>query len=829
MEKELYNSLVLDTYIRLIKDKYPEILVEDLMEYAGIETYELGDTSVWFTQAQVNRFHEKLSTITDNLKIAREAGRFAADPKCLGELRGMILSLGGIHNAFKFLGRYVGRLNRSATYTTRKTGKNQIELTVTPFEGVTEQEFQCENRKGNFRGIADAFTHKEITISHPECLFKGGNCCRYLISWEESGGLPYLGAARTAAGAAALIMALLWITSAGSLVSTAALTAALILFLTLGWIAEKASSNRLSASLSQVYDTKEELLEQIDINSENARVIIDIGQALKLGRPDEPIFDRIAQITGRRLKYDRVIIMIANDDNSALVYRGGSGFTPEEQTFLNHYHISLESPSEGVFYESFTRAVPIVVNDMAKLKQKSTTRSFRLAEVIKPLAFIVCPISYDHTVAGLIIAGNIDTPKWMGRNDKNLMMGVAQQLGTAFQKQKMEAEHDAFTQQLAQAQKSEALGMLASGIAHDFNNILFPIMGYTDLCITLSQSGENIIDHLYQIKKASARAQNLVRQILAFSRQGEQDFAPINISPIVKETLQLLRASLPATIEIKKRIHRDIKPILADPTVIHQIVMNLCTNAFQAMEEGEGTLTVSLTEEESLSGSLAENIRLDSGPYLKLSVSDTGHGMSTAVIGKIFDPYFTTKEKGKGTGLGLSVTHNIVRQLRGHIDVTSTPGQGSSFDVYLPQIQNPPACPSTEPDNIPPGGTERLMVIDDNGPVLELLEEVFNEKGYRVTAFLDPSKALEAYRTAPGEVDLVITDMTMPGMTGMDLAKKIFAVNPKVPIILCTGYSERIHKSKVIAMGIRELFMKPLDINELAAAVRQMLDSRNRS
>lgn len=175
MEKELYNSLVLDTYVRLIEAKYPDILIEDLMEYAGIENYEIGDATVWFTQTQVNRFHEKLDMITDDIKIAREAGRFAADPKCMGELRGLILSLGGICNAFRFMGRYAQRLNRSSEYTTRKISKNQMEVTVTPFKGITEQKFQCENRQGNFRGIADAFTHKEITISHPECLFEGAN------------------------------------------------------------------------------------------------------------------------------------------------------------------------------------------------------------------------------------------------------------------------------------------------------------------------------------------------------------------------------------------------------------------------------------------------------------------------------------------------------------------------------------------------------------------------------------------------------------------------------------------------------------------------------
>ncbi len=823
MEKELYNSLVLDTYIRLIKVKYPEILVEDLMEYAGIEKYEIGDPTVWFTQTQVNRFHEKLGTITDNLKVAREAGRFAAEPNSLGELRGMIVSLGGICNAFRFMGRYARRLNRSSSYITRKISRNQMEVTVTPFEGVTEQKFQCENRQGNFKGIADLFAHKEITISHPECLFEGGKQCRYIISWKESA-LSHVSRVKKILGVLSLIMAILWFPILGSLVPTATVIGVLILFLVLGWLTEKAKLSKIIASLNQVYDTKEELLKQIDINSENAQVIIDIGQALRLGRPDASTIDRVAQITGQRLKYDRVMIMIANEERTQLLYHGGSGFSRQEQSYLRHYRISLEQPSEGVFVEAFIRAEPILVNDMEKLREKSTPRSFRPAEFMKPLAFIVCPVTYDETVVGIIVAGNIETPKKMGRNDKNLMMGVAQQIGSAFHKQKIEAEYEAINRHLVQVQKTEALGVLASGIAHDFNNILSPIMGYTDLCLTHPQVRGETADYLHRIKKASGRAQDLVRQILAFSRQGKQEFVEISISAIVKETLLLLRASMPANIEIKKNIYPNLKPILADPTTIHQVVMNLCTNAYQAMGDRGGVLTVTLTQEEILSGPLTDTLDLPPGPYLKLSISDTGSGMPKEIRDRIFEPYFTTKELNKGTGLGLSITHNIIRQLKGHIEVTSVPGQGTCFDVYLPQMKESAAPQKTETVKTIPGGTETLLVVDDNAPVLEMVEEVLSEKGYRVAAFLDPSRALDFFRSHPQAIDLVITDMTMPGITGLTLAKKMMEVKPGIPVLLCTGYSEGVYESSVLELGIKALFIKPLDINRLSAAIREELD-----
>ncbi|MEH0021747.1 MAG: ATP-binding protein [Desulfobacter sp.] len=827
MEKELYNSLVLDTYVRLIKAKYPDILIDDLMEYAGIENYEIGDSSVWFTQTQMNRFHEKLSMISDNLKISREAGQFAADPKCLGELRGMILSLGGICNAFKFMGKYARRLNRSSTYTTRKIARNKIEVIVTPHKGVSEKKFQCENRRGNFRGIADLFLHNDITIDHPECIFTGGRCCRYVISWQETL-FSLFNRLKWLSGFLILGLFIFWLTPWGDGVPHAALAGALIAFLLIGWGTEKAKTSRLASSLSDIYQNKEELLKQMDINAENSRVIIEIGQALRMERPDKDMFDRIAEITGQRLKYDRVMVMIANDDRTELIYRGGSGLSPREQTYLERYRISLKQPSEGVFYESFTRGKAILVNDMDLLRQKSTPRSFRLAEVMNPLTFISCPISFEDTVVGIIVAGNVNTPKKMGRNDKNLMMGVAQQIGGAYHKQKLEAEYEAFNKQLSQIQRIEALGVLAGGIAHDFNNILSPIVGYTDLCISMSRENGNIINYLERIKKASKRAKELVRQILAFSHRGEQEFIRFSVVPVVNEALQLMRASMPATIGIKTHIDPELKPVLADPTMIHQIIMNLCTNAYHAMKDQGGTMTVDIAQETVLSGGFMESLHLPAGTYARLSVADTGCGMPPEIMEKIFEPYFTTKEKGKGTGLGLSITHNIIRQLKGHIEVDSTPSQGTRFDVYIPQVETEPAEDHAGQESAVPGGREKIMVVDDERSILTMLEDVLEDKGYRVTSYQDSHAALEAFHSHPRDVDLVITDMTMPGLTGLALSRKMMEKRADIPIILCTGHSTGIDEAKASAAGIKAFFMKPIIIGELTAAVRNALDAARR-
>ncbi len=820
--KELYNSLVLDTYVKLIKEKYPDILIDDLMEYAGIENYEIGDSSVWFTQEQVNRFHKRLSMLTDNMKIAREAGRFAANPKCFGELRGMILSLGGIKNAFKLIEKYARRLTRSSTYTTRKAGRNTIEITVTPHEGVQEKEFQCQNRRGNFRGIADLFYYKNITITHPECLFKGDGACRYIVSWEESlvsvfHRLTWL------SGFATAILFFLQQFAVADLVSETAVIVSLFVFMLLGWGTQKTKSHNLKHSLDEIYENKEELLKQIDINSENSRVIIDIGQALRIEQTDSNLFDRIAEITGRRLKYDRVMIMIANEDKTELVYSGGSGFTQKESPFLKRYRISLKDPSQGVFYESFKQGKPILVNKLKLLQERSTQRSFRLAKIMNPVAFISCPIPVDDTVIGIIVAGNIETPKKLGRNDKHLVMGVAQQIGSICHRQKYEAQRAELDKQLAQMQKMESLGVLAGGIAHDFNNILSPIVGYTDLCLGITPENEQSFRYLQGIRKASIRAQELVRQILTFSRQGEQENIWIQLTPIVKETLQLLRASIPSTIEIKKNILSKLRPIKADPTQIHQLVMNLCTNAYHAMKKEGGVLSVSLTEETIDSGRLVETLSLTPGPYIRLTVSDTGYGMNRAMLEKIFEPYFTTKEKGKGTGLGLAIAHGIVKQLNGHIAVKSRLTKGTCFDVYLPQIEDPREPVETITDKKMPKGMESILLVDDEQPLLMMLKELLQEIGYRVTAYNQSIQALGAFEQTPDAFDLVITDMTMPGITGAELARHILRINPEVPIILCTGYSDIINEQKAKAIGIKAFILKPIAISKLAVCIREIL------
>ncbi len=383
-------------------------------------------------------------------------------------------------------------------------------------------------------------------------------------------------------------------------------------------------------------------------------------------------------------------------------------------------------------------------------------------------------------------------------------------------------------ERLRQSQKMEAIGTLAGGIAHDFNNILVPILGYGELALTMVDPQTPLASDLQQITRAALRAKDLIQQILAFSRQAPQERKPLQPHLVIKEALKLLRASLPATIEIREEIDTDCGAILADPTQLHQIVMNLCTNAYQAMRESGGILGVRLFKASiSEKDSKVASSELLPGNYVQLEVSDTGCGMGHETLERIFEPYFTTKAKGQGTGLGLSVVHGIVKGYQGQITVYSEVGKGTCFHVYLPLIAQTPAIDGSAltPPSLPTG-TERLLVVDDETVITTMLEAILTSLGYQVTVVNDSEEALARITHDPSSFDLLITDMTMPHLTGLELTTKALAIRPDLPIILCTGFSELINKEQARALGIRAYLMKPVSVHELALAVRAALDTK---
>ncbi|MFH1112637.1 MAG: PAS domain S-box protein [Pseudomonadota bacterium] len=377
---------------------------------------------------------------------------------------------------------------------------------------------------------------------------------------------------------------------------------------------------------------------------------------------------------------------------------------------------------------------------------------------------------------------------------------------------------------LAQGQKMEAIGTLAGGIAHDFNNILYAIMGFAELALDNIPEEDNTREYLKRIWAAGERARFLVNQILTFSRQTEQEKKPILIAPIVKEVCKFIRASLPATIAIYQDIGPGLGSILGDPTQIHQVLMNLCTNAGHAMKKTGGELFVGLHEMDLESVATNEYPGLPAGTYQRLVVRDTGTGIDPNVRERIFDPYFSTKEKGEGTGLGLAVVHGIVQAHKGIIKVESEPAKGTEFQVYLPVVEKRPV-PEKQAGTVPRAGDERILLVDDEEIIVELVRAVLERLGYAVTTTRSSLDALELFRADPAGFDLVVTDMTMPNMTGKDLAKEMLAIRGDIPIILCTGFTELITDEQAKSIGIRELIMKPIAKHDLARTIRRVLDA----
>jgi two-component system, cell cycle sensor histidine kinase and response regulator CckA len=378
--------------------------------------------------------------------------------------------------------------------------------------------------------------------------------------------------------------------------------------------------------------------------------------------------------------------------------------------------------------------------------------------------------------------------------------------------------------QLQQSQKLKAIGTLAGGIAHDFNNILAAVMGYTEMALMDTDSASPVHRRLVNVLKSTNRAKDLVHQILTFSRQNDPEIRPLAPVPIIKETLKMLRASLPSTVKIQQWIPGRSPMIMADPTHVHQILMNLCTNANHAMEEAGGTLEIRMAEVTCDAGTMESTQDLLPGKYLKLSVKDSGPGMSPDVLERIFDPYFTTKPNvdGDGSGLGLAVVHGIVHSHGGVIEVQSEPGTGTTVDVFFPVIETGEESElATGPV---PHGQENILLVDDEQTLVEVGRQMLERLGYHAVPRTSSVEALEAFRANPDRFDLVITDQTMPNMTGMELAKELQAIRPGIPVILCTGFSEKISDDKALGLGILEFLFKPIALRDLADAVRRALD-----
>ena len=395
------------------------------------------------------------------------------------------------------------------------------------------------------------------------------------------------------------------------------------------------------------------------------------------------------------------------------------------------------------------------------------------------------------------------------------------------ERKKAEREKTKLEAQLRQSQKMESIGSLAGGIAHDLNNILFPISGLSEMLLDEIPPENPAHESIEQIYKSAQRGSDLVKQVLSFSRQSKPQKLPIRIQPVLKEVLKLSRSAIPSNIEITSHINTNCGMVSADPTQVHQIMMNLVTNAYHAVEQTGGTINVELKEtvfgiddlyDNSMTGGLL------AGKYACITITDNGTGIDQTLINKIFDPYFTTKEMGKGTGLGLSVVHGIVKEHGGDIRVYSEVGKGTVFHVYLPLLEDDRDSKTSPVTRKYPMGAEKILLVDDEESIVLMVQMMLEKLGYQITARLSSPDALAAFKANPDPFDLVISDRGMPNMTGDQLAVELMSIRPDIPIILCTGFSNENEVKRAKAMGIKGFLMKPMAIGDLAEMVRKVLD-----
>ena len=406
---------------------------------------------------------------------------------------------------------------------------------------------------------------------------------------------------------------------------------------------------------------------------------------------------------------------------------------------------------------------------------------------------------------------------------ENSVIGRVWSFRDITERKRAEKQREELENQLRQAQKMEAIGSLAGGIAHDFNNILAAVIGNVELA-RLNEGATCVADELNESIRAAIRAKDLVKQILAFSRQTTAETMPVRASIVAREALKFMRATIPSSIEIQSRIDEASGSVLSNSVELHQIIMNLCTNAVHAIGSQAGLLEIDVQsvriDPPMKKGDLAE---LECGPHVRISVKDSGQGMSPEVMARIFDPYFTTKDKEIGTGLGLAVVHGIVKKNSGAITVRSTVGKGTAFDVYLPAVAVSAPARAERDRGIALGDSERILLVDDEKMLVDIGQQILRRLGYAVVARTSPIEALELFKAKPGYFDLVITDQTMPGMTGDALARELIRLRPGLPVIICTGYSQTIDEKRAAAMGVSGLVMKPMLITEISAAVRKAL------
>jgi PAS domain S-box-containing protein len=526
------------------------------------------------------------------------------------------------------------------------------------------------------------------------------------------------------------------------------------------------------------------------------------------------VLREIVAVVARALEVNRVSVWRYNADRSAIV----CDTLFDASTNRPAPGLELRAETAPAYFQALGGSDVIAAHDV-----EQDARTAELTEAyLRPAgitSMLDVPIHSQGQAVGVLCCEHVGEKRQWKPDEQTFAIAVANLVSMQLaQVERLELED-----QFRQAQKLEALGTLAGGIAHDFNNILAAILSFAELAKMDNPANNELQENLNQILKAGNRATSLVRQILWFSRQQKQMRRNLQLGPVLTEALGLIRATLPATIEIDHSISKPVPDVLADASQIHQVVMNLCANAGHAMQGKPGQLRVELDALRVDDSGPSTNLELRKGDYVRLTISDTGHGMEEATRKRIFEPFFTTKAPGDGTGLGLAVVHGIIKNHDGVIMVQSTPGRGSCFTILLPAVPAVVPTDHRECRLIPKGHGQRILFVDDEPDLCEAASRMINRLGYVPVVFNSSEAAWKAIQTQPDDYDLMVSDLTMPVLTGTDLARNVLGLRPTFPIVLTSGYTEGLSEGFIRELGIRELVLKPLDFQSLAQAINRAL------
>ncbi len=717
-ERPLYNSRIIDTYIRLIRKKYPAVDVEQLLAQAGMTAVEVADQGHWFTQGQINRFHARLAQLSGNPDIALEAGRYSASPEALGAMRQYTLGLLGPAKTYAMVGKAARHFSRSAVYSSRKLSKNSVEVCVIPCEGVEEQPFQCKNRIGTFEAIIEMFHYKFRGMEHTECFFEGGECCRYLISWEK----PLAVRLREWRNSAALLLTLVGVAVGGSFTAGALawfIPLSLATLLLVELFAARSENKALAETVEDLSDPAGKLLEQLDLSYNSARIANEIGQAISRQTGIDEILASVTAIMEKRLDFDRGMILLVHPDRTRLCYRGGYGFSEEQGLMLRDHEFSLADPGgRGPLAAAFHSKEPLVVNDMGDFNDLPP-QSAAVAAFLGTRSFICCPIICDEEAIGVLAVDHLERLRDFTQSDVSLLMGIAPLIGVRISNAELlesqqRQRHEILTLEMAMeelsvakeeseqyaselAEINEEMKNFTYIVSHDLRAPLVNIKGFSaELTCSMKEVDaalkgcldqmdqnesrelllvldEDIPEALEFINSSVQRMDALINAILQLSRIGRRELKaePVDSGPLVGKILK----SLGHQLENRRTevVIGDLPEVSADAVALEQLLGNLIDNAVKYFDPArEGRLHIWADSKES------ETV---------FHVRDNGRGIVAEDQEKIFALFRRSgKQDVQGEGMGLAYVKTLVRRLGGRIWCESQFGEGSTFSFSIPKL-----------------------------------------------------------------------------------------------------------------------------------------------